>query len=149
MTLVLIGSALIPVIAVIIYIYFKDKYEKEPLSLLILSFFLGILSVIPAIALESLAEGIGMGTSSDIIQTAIFALIGVGFSEEFSKFLFLRLFIFKKKEFNEPFDGIIYAVMISMGFGRLQLYLHTLHLEFYWDIMLEKQNSVIIVSFFY
>ena len=120
MILVLIASALAPVIAVIIYIYYKDKYEKEPLSLLLKSFILGVISIIPAILLETLAEKIGLGVSKDIVQTAIYAFIGVGFSEEFSKYVFLRYYIYPKKEFDEPFDGIVYAVMISMGFAAAE-----------------------------
>ena len=120
MTLVLIASALAPVIAVVIYIYYKDKYEKEPLSMLLKSFFLGALSTIPAILLETLAEMIGLTISRDILQTAIYAFIGVGFSEEFSKYLFLRFYVYPKKEFDEPFDGIVYAVMISMGFAAAE-----------------------------
>ena len=120
MTLALIASALAPVIAIIIYVYLKDKYEKEPLSLLLKSFALGVISIIPAILLETLADKIGMGISRDIIQTAIYAFIGVGFSEEFSKYLFLRFYVFPKKEFDEPFDGIVYSVMISMGFAAAE-----------------------------
>ena len=42
--------------------------------------------------------------------------IGIALVEEGSKFSFLKNF-FSPKEFNEPFDGIIYAVMISLGFA--------------------------------
>ena len=50
--------------------------------MLLKSFFLGVLSTIPAILLETLAEMIGLTISRDILQTAIYAFIGVGFSEE-------------------------------------------------------------------
>ena len=40
-------SAIAPVIIIILYIYSKDKYEKEPIRLLFFSFLLGaVVSVI-------------------------------------------------------------------------------------------------------
>jgi RsiW-degrading membrane proteinase PrsW (M82 family) len=116
----LIAMALAPVLSVIIYIYFRDKYEKEPMGLLLRSFFMGVISIIPALILEMIAGSIDFFISTDFQSVALYAFVGVGFSEEFSKFLFLRLFIFKNKNFNEPFDGIVYAVMISMGFAAAE-----------------------------
>lgn len=116
----LVALALAPVLTVIFYIYIKDKYEREPLGLLLRSFFMGVLSIIPAILLETFAAKIDVFTGSDFSSVALFAFIGVGFSEELSKFLFLRIFIYKNKNFNEPFDGIVYAVMISMGFAAAE-----------------------------
>lgn len=48
----LIGLALAPVLAVIVFVWFKDRYDKEPVKLLLLGFVLGALSIIPAIILE-------------------------------------------------------------------------------------------------
>jgi RsiW-degrading membrane proteinase PrsW (M82 family) len=40
--------------------------------------------------------------------------------EEFSKFIFVRFILFNNRNFNEPFDGIVYAVTVSMGFATLE-----------------------------
>ena len=45
--------------------------------------------------------------------------------EEFSKYIIVRFYAQKKNEFNEPFDGIVYAVMVSMGFAALENILYT------------------------
>tara|TARA_B110000027_G_scaffold120658_1_gene134254 strand:- start:4145 stop:4606 length:462 start_codon:yes stop_codon:yes gene_type:complete len=47
-------------------------------------------------------------------------MIGVALAEEGSKFFFLRHFNYKKNDFNEPYDGIMYAVVISMGFALVE-----------------------------
>ncbi len=47
----------------------------------------------------------------------VFAFALVAFSEEGSKFLMLRFYAYRQTAFNEPFDGIIYSVMVSMGFA--------------------------------
>ena len=44
----------------------------------------------------------------------------VALVEEFSKFIFVRGILYKNKNFNEPFDGIVYAVMVSMGFATFE-----------------------------
>ena len=53
-------------------------------------------------------------------MTAIYAFGVVALSEELAKFLFLRYFIFKYRAFDEPYDGIVYAVMIGMGFATFK-----------------------------
>ena len=77
-----------------------------------------MLSTIPAVILEQFGEEtLGISPSSNIFMTALFAYGVVGFSEELAKFIFLRGYIFPKKEFDEPLDGIVYSVMIGMGFA--------------------------------
>lgn len=112
--------ALAPAAAVIWYIYGRDKYEKEPVRLLVLSFFLGVISIFPAIIGSGLGEAFGFSLSENIFITFAHAFIAVALSEELAKFLFLRYIMFNRKEFNEPFDGIIYAVMIGMGFAAFE-----------------------------
>ncbi len=42
-------ASLAPVFIILFYIYFRDKYEKEPLGLLIKALLLGIVIVVPVI----------------------------------------------------------------------------------------------------
>ena len=55
-----------------------------------------------------------------VFYTAVFSYIIVALSEEGSKFLVLRLFAFRRKACDDPFDGIIYATMVGMGFATLE-----------------------------
>jgi RsiW-degrading membrane proteinase PrsW (M82 family) len=48
----LLALAIAPGIAICIFIYLKDKYNREPVGLLLLSFILGMVSVIPAAIIE-------------------------------------------------------------------------------------------------
>jgi RsiW-degrading membrane proteinase PrsW (M82 family) len=48
------------------------------------------------------------------------SFIVVACSEEGSKYVMLRCYAYRNKAFNEPFDGIIYSVMIGMGFATLE-----------------------------
>ncbi|MES1159913.1 MAG: PrsW family glutamic-type intramembrane protease, partial [Bacteroidota bacterium] len=66
---------------------------------------------------------------------AWYAFIVVAFSEEGSKFLVLRWYAYPKKNFTEPFDGIVYAVMIGMGFATVE------NIEYVWQFGLETGIS--------
>ena len=105
--------AIAPPLLIVYYIYQKDKYDKEPKSLIIKSFLFGCLGIIPAIFLEIFAEGM-------FTNLFLYVFIGIAFVEEGVKYFFLKKYLFNNKEFNEPMDGIVYAVMISLGFATVE-----------------------------
>jgi protease PrsW len=119
--MLLLALAIAPGLAISLYIFFKDQYNREPRRHLVISFFLGILSA--GIAL--IAETFLMGFTRDVFQesiltTAIQAFLVVALVEEWSKYIMVRSYAFPKPEFDEPFDGIVYAVMVSMGFATIE-----------------------------
>ncbi len=117
----LLALAIAPGIAICIFIYLKDKYNKEPLGLLVMSFILGMLTIIPAIVLEKkFGLSIDALGGASLSSVALFAYSVVALSEEGCKFLVLRLYCYPKKAFDDPFDGIMYAVVVSMGFATLE-----------------------------
>jgi len=105
--------AVAPPLLIAYYVYQKDKYDKEPKSLIIKSFLFGCLGIIPAIFLEIFAEGM-------FTNLFLYVFIGIAFVEEGVKYFFLKKYLFNNKEFNEPMDGIVYAVMISLGFATVE-----------------------------
>jgi len=118
----LILYALAPIAVIILYIYLKDKYEKEPKRLLVISFLLGaIVSIIITTLLYGVFDVVVPLTNKlSVIQQFVQAFFVVGFTEELSKYLIVLFFAQRHKEFNEPFDGIVYAVMVSMGFAATE-----------------------------
>lgn len=118
----LLISAIAPVCIIIIYIYIKDKYEKEPKRLLLLSFISGaIVSILITTLLYSGFDFVlPLNNHYSIQEQFIKAFFVVGLSEEFSKYIIVRYVSQPRKAFNEPFDGIIYAVMVSMGFAATE-----------------------------
>lgn len=111
--------AIAPAVAIIQYIYHKDKHEKEPRRMLFFAFCLGVVSIVPAIIGSTIGSQY-FSISTDPLMTAAYAFGVVAFSEELAKFLFLRFVMYKKKDFNEPYDGIIYSVMVGMGFATFE-----------------------------
>lgn len=118
-----IAIALAPGVAICLLIFYKDVYNREPGLNLFVSFFLGCLAIFPAIIAEQAFEFSIDGT---ITGVAVYSYAVVAFSEEFSKFLGLRLYSYNRKSFDEPLDGIVYSVMVGMGFASLENLLYVL-----------------------
>jgi protease PrsW len=117
----LLALAIAPGIFICFYIYSKDRYNREPPGMLLRAFVLGILSTIPAIIIQLIAGRLPNPFSANAVgATAFFAYCIVALSEELSKFAMLRLFLYKRKSFDDPFDGITYSVMVGMGFATLE-----------------------------
>jgi RsiW-degrading membrane proteinase PrsW (M82 family) len=114
--------AIVPVIIVVGYIYFKDTFEKEPIKLVFINFLLGAsVSVFLTLSLSLLGSEIVVSLDEkNLFQIFFHAFITIALVEEFSKYIIVRFYAQKNKEFNEPFDGIVYAVMVSMGFTAVE-----------------------------
>jgi len=112
-------SAIAPALVIIMYIYIKDKHEKEPKRLLVYNFLFGaIVSIIVTTILYFLfAKFFPPFLEKSVFDQFIKAFLMVGLIEEFSKYIIVRYYAQPKEAFNEPFDGIVYAVMVSMGFA--------------------------------
>jgi RsiW-degrading membrane proteinase PrsW (M82 family) len=117
--------AIAPVAAIIWYITFLDTLNKEPFKMLLRTLVYGMLSVIPALILEIYGAKL-LGEVNTLPKAAIQAFIVVGLAEELAKYFFLRRYIFHREEFDEPYDGIVYAIMISMGFAGIENILYVM-----------------------
>lgn len=120
----LIISAITPVVLFFYLIYNKDTL-KEPLGLIFKCFVGGILSVLPAMILSSASESLNV-FSSPFWRSFHTAFFSAAISEESSKFLLLYLIVWKNKEFDQHYDGIIYAVAVSLGFAGVENILYVI-----------------------
>jgi RsiW-degrading membrane proteinase PrsW (M82 family)/ribosomal protein S18 acetylase RimI-like enzyme len=113
----LLALAIAPGLAICLFIFHRDAYNREPKRNLLFSFFLGACSIITAIIIEGLLKNLPAKTISG---TAVSAFLVVALTEELGKFIVLRYYAYTRKSFDEPLDGIVYGVMISMGFATLE-----------------------------
>ncbi len=111
--------SLAPVAIIAGYILFRDKYEKEPFRLLLLALLAGALIVIPIMAVESFLSMLGEALQG-IASAAWTAFVVAGFTEEMFKFIALFLLVWKSRELNEKYDGIVYGTFISLGFASVE-----------------------------
>ncbi|MDF2626736.1 MAG: hypothetical protein K0R39_567 [Symbiobacteriaceae bacterium] len=105
--------ALAPGAALLWYIRHLDKYEPEPWNLIGLSFLAGCLSVIPALLIETLYKV----EISGFWGTLYGAFVVIALTEEVCKGALAFGFIWRKPQFNEVMDGIVYFGVAHMGFA--------------------------------
>jgi RsiW-degrading membrane proteinase PrsW (M82 family) len=118
-----------PVIALILTLMASRILDKKNLAQFSSSFFLGILTAIPLIIGLYLASHYSlMDNTRSLRRYLFFSFIVVGFLAEFTKFILLRYYFIPKEGISKPFDGILYSVMISMGFATVA----NIYLYFAW-----------------
>lgn len=120
MSLQLIIAAILPALLLCVLIYFLDKYDREAIAPLGLSFVLGMLSALPAVGIQWLAVKAGIEDSNHIMLLLINVFIVVALSEELVKLAILFLYPYRQSFFDEPLDGIVYMMMIGMGFATVE-----------------------------
>ncbi|MCB9232883.1 MAG: PrsW family intramembrane metalloprotease [Bacteroidia bacterium] len=121
--LYVLALGLAPVIFVFTFVYLKDRYEREPLKHLIWSFVFGVLIALPAVFGEIFLQSalkVSDEEGSNVVEVLIYAMVVVAAVEEGLKFLVLRFYMYNKPEFDEPYDGIMYAVAVSLGFAAIE-----------------------------
>lgn len=109
--------AFIPVLIVALYVYKRDVYKKEPVWELVKAFSAGMLSAVTVLIINALLHLSGVNLESVVF---IKAYVGAGFIEECTKFAFLYWLFWRNPNFDERFDGIVYAVFVSMGFAFVE-----------------------------
>jgi len=118
--LILLSIAILPVAGLLIFIYFQDKYQKEPIKSLLKAFFGGWLAVVMDIGLVTTIDySIGL---FPILSNTVFydSFLTAAIPEELCKFLIFMIFIWRDKNFDEYFDGIVYASFIGLGFACVE-----------------------------
>lgn len=124
----LIVLAIAPAIFLLVYLYFRDRYEREPLGLVVRTFLFGALMAAPVVgvnllALKPAAAALGVGGSW---QAPWDAFIAAALTEELFKLVAVLLIAYRNPNFNEPYDGIVYAAAASLGFATLENVLYVL-----------------------
>lgn len=108
-------------------VWARDR-EREPLGNLLLYLLLGALSVIPAVLLGIPAalllrpgdEPHTWGALARLLLLPAWVLLGVALVEEFSKRLLLLVRARNDRHIDEPFDWLVYAVAVALGFATVE-----------------------------
>ena len=132
--MITLALTFLPPLFIMLYVIYSDKF-KEPISLVISTFILGCLLILPAGILNQIL--IGENNNYDFLA---------GFTEETLKFLALFFYVKDRKEFDEPMDAIVYGSLISLGFATYENYEYVYLYEFEissFDIALIRAFSAI------
>ncbi|HDS29652.1 MAG TPA: PrsW family intramembrane metalloprotease [Firmicutes bacterium] len=117
--LILLSLALAPAVFFFYFFWIRDRWEKEPWSLLLMLAFWGGISVIPVgiVELAFFPKGLEFESVSDAVKVAFLC---AGLIEEGAKFLFVYFLTLTSVHFREEYDGIIYAVAVGLGFAAVE-----------------------------
>ena len=102
----------------IMFIVYKYDTIKEPLSMLVKAFFGGLLSIFITLIIVYPISDIKL--ASGAMQSFFDAFFMAGIQEELSKWIIFYWLIRKAKDFDQFYDGILYAIFISMGFALFE-----------------------------
>lgn len=145
-------AAIAPAIVLLVYIWWRDKYQREPFGQIVKGFCYGVLSALLAVLLESLLMMTGMVTASaeTFGQALVNAFVGAAMPEELAKLLFLWLLLRRNKYFDERFDGIVYAVCVGLGFAATEniVYLFS-HLNTWETVAVQRAIFAVPGHFFF
>jgi RsiW-degrading membrane proteinase PrsW (M82 family) len=115
-----ITAAVVPSLLLIWYFYRKDRFP-EPQRVVLITFLLGVLTIIPAGIVEGLVMIRALPELALPPLLAGLSLAGTaGVSEELFKWLVVIFYCSRHPEFDEPMDGIVYGVIASLGFATLE-----------------------------
>ena len=128
----LLALALLPAVVLLIYIYRKDKLDREPMSLILKLLALGAVSCLPAAGLEYAVSWVitQFGVRNSYFSAFLEAFAVAALCEELLKFIFLRVMTWNNPDFDYQFDAIVYAVTVSLGFAALENVLYVLQSGF-------------------
>ena len=129
---ILIASAVIPAVFLLVRVYQLDRLEKESTHLLWNLVKAGIFSSLIALVLEKIFINVlssYVPQSSEWFYILLFFVV-VGISEEGAKHFMLRKTSWDSHEFNCLYDGIVYAVFVSLGFALWENISYVLHYGF-------------------
>ena len=126
---VYILAAILPAAFLLRYIYRHDTVEKEPPGLLFKLLVMGVLAALCSGVLERLGETVlnALVDPGSPVYTIILAFLVVALVEEGMKCLLLKRCTWRDPNFNYRFDGIVYAVFVSLGFAAYENILYVLH----------------------
>ena len=116
-----IMAGVVPTLAYVLLIYWIDRYEKEPISLLAITFFWGALpAVVLAVMLGEIAHvplaGFSLGVAEFLSASVIAPLV----EESIKALAVYALYLGFRHEFDGVLDGIVYGALIGLGFGMTE-----------------------------
>lgn len=116
---ILLLIAILPGVYLLRFVYKHDRIEPEPRPLLVKCFIFGLLSTSAAVITEVIGSIIleNFFYEETVIYRFLMYFFVVALSEEGFKYLFLKLATWKHPAFDYQFDGIVYAVFVSLGFA--------------------------------
>ncbi len=120
--LLALAVGVLPMVIYALILWWFDRYEKEPLGLLIAAFLWGmipaiIFSIIAELVLDLPISYFVEPVAADLVGATVVAPIA---EEVFKGLALLLLLLFFRREIDSPLDGIIYGGLVGFGFAAVE-----------------------------
>jgi protease PrsW len=126
---ILLILAIAPPLIIAVYIYDLNKNSQTDLRTCLQLMAYGALAVFPIVIVETITLPLFAGDGLFIQM-----LLGVALVEEGFKFFVIKRFVYGKDKFSAPIDGIIYAVMVGLGFALIENLSYVINFGFFIGI---------------
>ncbi len=118
-----------PFVFFVLILLARKIMEKKVLNLFASAYFIGLLTAIPMILALYFVYEYWLTHVSSLRRIVFYSFALIGFLSEFTKFLLLRFYYLPKESFTKPFDGILFSVMIAMGYATTA----NAYFLYYWN----------------
>ena len=133
---------ILPSLLIVTFFVKSDRFP-EPTSQIIKIFMYGLFLCIPAFLINT--ELGNLYSNTGVSEALISSFLSAAPVEEVLKFTVLYSLVYKMKDFNEPIDGIVYGVTVSLGFATLENIYYVYFLSDYFDTT--SQSLAVLRSF--
>jgi RsiW-degrading membrane proteinase PrsW (M82 family) len=129
---ILIAAAVIPAIFLMLRVWRADRLEPEPPRLMLNLVTAGVISALIALCSERILSFVldSAVASNTLLYQVLLYFVVVAVSEEGAKYFMLRRRTWRNPEFNCQYDGLVYAVFVSLGFALWENISYVLHFGF-------------------
>ncbi|RLM76150.1 PrsW family intramembrane metalloprotease [Halorubrum sp. Atlit-26R] len=119
---ILLGLSAVPALGLAAYVYVSDVTTAEPLSLLVATFLLSILTATFAAILNSVLQP--YFRPFGFLGLVVFFFVVVGPIEESVKLLAVRLYAYTDARFDAVIDGAVYGAIAGLGFVVIENFVY-------------------------
>lgn len=121
-----IVGAVVPALLLMRYFYKRDL-NPEPRGILVMTFVLGVLIVIPLTIVAFPMQWLARGVTNPLLSAAFYAFLCAAIPEESMKFLVITRYCARREAFDELMDGVVYGATASLGFAALENIMYVAH----------------------
>jgi RsiW-degrading membrane proteinase PrsW (M82 family) len=127
--------AISPAIALVWFLYARSAYQPERKALVAALFLTGACCAGLALVLNHMIEReTALWAGAPLLShRLIYWTAGIGLNEEFAKMTVLLLLLYPRKDFTHPYQGLLGAATVSMGFAAIE---NLVYLERYGTVTL-------------
>jgi len=108
-----------PLLASLFVLYIKQKFQLKTTKYLYQAYAFGLLSIAIFIAIDFIISLLGLDGLNSLKRSVFYSFVVIGFGSQVGIFVVLRYIFLKKRHFKGPIDGIIYAIIIALGYSTL------------------------------